>query len=71
MYTRLIKIVTDQEGRDCVACINFGTERCRIHNGVPDCIHCPTLGAILNQLYAFESILFDSQNIPNDNSEEK
>ena len=61
MYTRLTKIVKDQDGRDCVTCVNFGTERCRIHNGVPDCIHCPMLGAIFNQLYAFEDMISGEQ----------
>lgn len=61
MYTRLTKIVKDQDGRDCVTCVNFGTERCRIHNDVPDCIHCPMLGAIFNQLYAFEDMISGEQ----------
>lgn len=71
MYARLTKIVKGQDGRDCVTCVNFGTERCHIHNEVPDCIHCPVLGAILNQLHAFEDIVLDSQNIHDDNLEEK
>lgn len=71
MYARLTKIVKGQDGRDCVTCVNFGTERCHIHNEVPDCIHCPVLGAILNQLHAFEDIVLDSRNIPDDNLEEK
>ena len=72
MYTRLTKIVKDQDGRDCVACVNFGTDRCRIHNGVPDCIHCQVLGAILNQLYSFENIICeDSQDVIDDNLEQK
>ena len=57
MYIRLTKIIKDQNQRDCVACVNFGNEECHIHNEVPDCIHCPMLGAILNQLYAFEDMI--------------
>ena len=59
MYTRLTKIVRDENGRDCVTCVNFGTERCHIHNGVPDCAHCPMLGAIFNQLHVLEDIVDD------------
>lgn len=70
MYTRLTKIIKSQDGRECVACINFGTERCQIHNGAPDCAHCHMLGAIFNQLYAFENIICEtSQNILDDNSQ--
>ena len=57
MYTRLTKIVRCKDGRECVACVDFGTDRCRIHNNIPDCIHCPMFGAILNQLSAFEDII--------------
>ena len=67
MYTRLTKVTKDDSGRDCVACANFGTDRCRIHNDIPDCIHCPMLGAILNQLCAFEDIISgDAYNLPDD-----
>lgn len=72
MYTRLTKIVKDQDGRDCVTCVNFGTERCHIHNGVPDCTNCPMLAAILNQLYGFEEIIIENyQNVIDDNLEKK
>ena len=72
MYTKLTKIVKDQEGRECVTCVNFGTDRCHIHNDIPDCIHCSMLGAILNQLYVFENIVYDDcQNILDDNLETK
>ena len=68
MYTRLTKIVKGQDGRDCVTCVNFGTERCRIHNGITDCVHCPMLGAILNQLYVFEDMFVGEQ--ANDHKED-
>ncbi len=75
MYTRLTKIVKDQDGRDCVACVNFGTERCRIHNDVPDCARCPMLGAIFNQLYALENMVLsqyeNNQDEDSDKSQEK
>lgn len=56
MYTRLTKAVKIEE-RECVSCIYYGTEMCRIHNGIPDCIHCEVFAAILNQLHAFENII--------------
>ena len=72
MYARLTKIVKDSSGREYVACINLGTEGCRIHNNVPDCAHCPFFGAILNQLYEFESIICDgTRDAPGDSLEEK
>lgn len=74
MYTRLTKTITitkDQESRDVVSCINFGTERCRIHNGTPDCCHCPLMGAILNQLFEFENMMEDCQNTHSDKPAEE
>lgn len=62
MYTGLTKIITNHEGRKCVSCIDFDTERCRIHNGVPDCAHCPMFAAILNQLHEFEVITRELEN---------
>lgn len=54
MYTRLTKTIMS-EGRECIACIHHGTDKCRIHTGrVADCAHCEMFGAILNQLHAFE-----------------
>jgi hypothetical protein len=57
MYTRLTKVVKHSDGKESVACINFDTERCLIHNGFPDCSHCPVFAAIINQLCAFEDIV--------------
>lgn len=61
MYNKLTKIA-NVEGRECVACINYGTEMCHIHKDHPDCIHCPMLAAILNQLHAFEVIVCEEGN---------
>lgn len=58
MYTRLTKTITVQ-GRECVACIYHGTKMCRIHKGIPDCSHCEVFAAILNQLHAFENIIYE------------
>ena len=55
MYTRLTKTVKVDE-TECIACIHYGTEMCRIHNGTPDCGRCEVFAAILNQLNAFEDI---------------
>lgn len=57
MYERLTKVVR-QEGRECVVCANYGTEKCCLHNEETDgCVHCRYFGAILNQLCAFEDII--------------
>lgn len=56
MYTKLTKVV-HVEGHECVACICYGTEMCRIHNGAMHCGECEVFAAILNQLHAFETIL--------------
>ena len=58
MYTRLTKTIT-VEGRECVSCIFHGTEACRIHKGISDCGHCDVFAAILNQLHAFENIIYE------------
>ena len=58
MYTRLTK-TTIIEGRECVSCIFYGTEMCRIHKGISDCGHCDVVAAILNQLHTLENILLD------------
>ena len=58
MYTRLTK-TTIIEGRECVSCIFHGTEMCRIHKGISDCGHCDVFAAILNQLHAFEEVVFE------------
>ena len=65
MYTRLTKTTT-VDGRECVTCIYYGTEKCRIHNGVAGCNQCDVLAAIINQLHAFEMAVFDSPDIPDD-----
>lgn len=57
MYTKLTKKI-QIDGRECVSCAFFGTERCRIHtDGTTDCGHCEVLGAILNQLNFLETII--------------
>ena len=58
MYTRLTKTITIGE-RECVSCIYYGTEQCRIHKGIPSCIHCDVFAAILNQLHGFENIIYE------------
>lgn len=60
MYTRLTKTTT-VEGRECVSCIFHGTEMCRIHKGISDCGHCDVFAAILNQLHAFENIIYEER----------
>ena len=57
MYTRLTK-VAKVDGRECVSCAFYGTSKCRIHkeSNTTDCAHCDVMGAILNQLHAFEEI---------------
>ncbi len=52
--------ITEVDGRECVACAFYGTEKCPIHNGnkeVADCAHCEVFGAILNQLHQYEEII--------------
>ncbi len=58
MYTRLTKKVKLTSGSECISCINFGTPQCHLHNGTPDCSHCPMLAAIFNQLHAFEEAVY-------------
>lgn len=60
-YIKLTKIVRDEHERERVACIDFGTERCRIHSGVQDCAHCPMMLAIMNQLHEFESLIDEEE----------
>lgn len=57
-YQSLTKVV-EINGNKCVTCAYFGTPKCLIHKGesIPDCTHCDVMGAILNQLHAFEEII--------------
>lgn len=61
MYSRLTKLITidDDAGNkiEAVACVNYGTERCQIHNGASGCVGCSMLSAILNQLYNLEEAI--------------
>ena len=57
LYTKLTKVIKDSSGQEQVACIDFGTSRCRIHNGIQSCAHCPMMSAMLNQLHAFEQLI--------------
>ena len=58
MYTKLTKVVKLDDGRECVACAFFGTEKCHIHkkNDNAGCGCCEVFAAILNQLHTFEDI---------------
>ena len=57
MYTKLTKI-TNIDGADCVTCAFYGTDQCRIHtDNISGCSQCKVLGAIINQLHAFEEIV--------------
>lgn len=62
MLQRLTKVV-EIDGKQCVACINYGTDECQLHKGGNDvgCAKCPVMGAMLNQLHAFEEIAFGKQ----------
>lgn len=54
MYTKLTKVVTVDD-RECVTCAFYGTDECRIHTRkITDCAHCEMMGAMINQLHAFE-----------------
>lgn len=58
MYKRLTKRIEIEDGKECVTCINYGTEKCPVHTGeVSNCLCCPTLGAVFNQLYLFEEVM--------------
>lgn len=51
--TKKIKI----NNQECITCINYGTSNCKIHKKeATGCHNCPVLSAMLNQLYAFESV---------------
>lgn len=63
MYEKLTKVIKI-DGRECVTCALYGTDKCRIHScgesHTPDCAHCEMFGAILNQLNAFEELVADT-----------
>lgn len=50
-YKRLTQTTYDQAGNKHVSCAFLGTEQCRVHNE-----GCAAIGAIINQLYAFEEM---------------
>lgn len=57
MYRKLTKVIKLEDGRECVTCVNYGTEECHIHKSGGNCSNCPMFAAILNQLYCFEEII--------------
>lgn len=57
MYKELTKVEKTDDGREVIACVACGTERCQLHNGVQSCSTCPMFAAILNQLHFFEEII--------------
>ena len=56
-YRCLTKVTKDENGKEAVSCIYFGTEKCRIHKGVNGCGECNVFAAIINQLHVFEEII--------------
>lgn len=53
---QLTKVI-NHDGRECVACVYYGTDKCHIHseNDVNDCAHCKVFGAMLNKLNLYET----------------
>ena len=62
MYTRLTKIVKEDDEASSIVCAGYGTEMCHIHNGTPNCGQCPMMKAIISQLFYFEDILLEQKN---------
>lgn len=60
-YIRLTKVIKDNNDREYVVCVHYGTETCRIHSENQNCARCPMMSAIYNQLYEFEEIVSDAE----------
>lgn len=56
-YQRLTKVVKQHDGQEMIACSFYGTDKCRSIHTKRGCLDCPVFAAILNQLYAFEEIM--------------
>lgn len=54
--SRLTKTIISN-GQEAISCIDLGTERCLLHNGIPDCGHCPMFARMLNKLSQLEDII--------------
>lgn len=66
-YQKLTKIIKDEHGNEQVACVYFGTEKCRaIHKG--GCPTCPMIAAMMNQLSALEDYFIQNEGL-NSNDE--
>lgn len=59
MYQPLTKVVII-DGKECVTCAKYGTEECLIHKEkVSGCFKCRCLGAMVEQLHAFEEVFME------------
>lgn len=54
-YTPITKLVVNENSENEIQCIGFDTPKCVIHNGIPDCTHCPIYQAMMLRLYSLEN----------------
>lgn len=56
MYKELTKTIIEN-GKEMVVCASYKTPECQAGNGVNGCTSCPKLGAMINQLHVFETVI--------------
>lgn len=55
-YKPLTKTI-ELNGRKCICCVNYNTDKCKIHtNNIKGCAECPVLCSMINQLRVFEEV---------------
>ena len=62
-YQKLTKIITDEQGNERIACVLFGTEKCRTIHKDGGCTTCPMIAAMMNQLAWLEDYFIQKEGI--------
>ena len=62
-YQKLTKIIKDEHGNEQVACVYFGTEKCRTIHKDGGCPTCPMIAAMMNQLSWLEEYFIQREGI--------
>lgn len=56
MYKELTKTII-KNGKEMVVCASYQTSECPANDNNRGCSDCPKLGAMINQLHAFEAVI--------------
>lgn len=61
-YERLTKRIVDEHGKSLAVCRYFGTDMCQTIHTSQNCLYCPMLQCLLEQLCVFEDVYTEEDN---------